>query len=60
MTHMKIKSNPPKREKSPQPISFRLSKVAVKRLKALSKTTNKSMTDLLEEMIQEAHKDTVE
>jgi predicted DNA-binding protein len=56
---MKIKSVAPKREKRPTPMSFRLSKEAVKQLKELSKATNKNMTELIEEMIGQAHKDTI-
>lgn len=56
---MKIKTAAPKRDKRPTPLSFRLSKEAVRNLKELSKTTNKNMTDLIEEMIAQAHKDTI-
>ena len=56
---MKIKSAPPKRDKRPTPLSFRLSKKAVKQLNELKDSTNKSMTDLIEEMIEQAHKDTI-
>ena len=59
MSYMKIKAIAPKREKRPIPISFRLSKTAVKQLNELSRTTNKSKTEIIEEMIEQAHKDTV-
>ncbi len=56
---MKIKTATPKRDKRPTPLSFRLSKEAVKNLKELAKFTHKNMTDLIEEMIAQAHKDTI-
>lgn len=56
---MKIKAVAPKREKRKYPLSFRFSKEAVKQLEDLAKATNKSKTDLIEEMIAQAHKDTV-
>lgn len=56
---MKIKVSIPKRKKRPQPLSFRLSKEAVVKLKKLSKTTNKTMTDIIEEIIDQAYIDTL-
>jgi predicted DNA-binding protein len=55
---MKIKAAP-KRDKRPEPISFRLSKMAVKQLNELSKATGKTKTQIIEEVIAEAHSDTI-
>jgi len=53
-------SKKPKRENRPDPLSFRFSREAQKQLKALAKETQRSMTDVLEELIASAYKDTVE
>lgn len=56
---MKISAKPPRREKRPNPLSFRLSKETAKQLKALAKATNKTMTEIIEELVSQAHKDTI-
>ncbi|MGZ3766154.1 MAG: hypothetical protein ACXVA2_15905 [Mucilaginibacter sp.] len=56
---MKLKPAEPKRIKRPNPQSFRFTIDSIKMLKALEKATGKNKTEIIEELISMAYRDTV-
>jgi predicted DNA-binding protein len=52
---MPLTKDPPKREKRPAPVSFRLSLEAFKWLETLSKALNKSKSQIVEDLLSEGY-----
>ena len=49
----------PKRDSRPKAMTFRFSEEAAAKLKKLAAHTNKSMADVLEELVLQTYKDTM-